>query len=113
MGEALFAEEFQGLDGVDWDALKKDLANAYNSLGHAHDNAGNKNDALASYERAIALQPDFAMWHRNRAGTLIELNRCEDARLEIDRARELEPEAARLGDLEKEWGEKCGGAAIE
>ena len=106
-GEALLAEEFQALEDVNWDALKANLASCYNSLGNAHDNAGNKNDALAAFERAIALQPAFAMWQRNRAGTLIELGRCQEARVALDRARELEPDAARLPELEKEWGEKC------
>ncbi len=108
-GDALLAEEFQQLDGVNWDALKEDLAGAYNSLGNAHENAGNKKDALAAFERAIALQPAFAMWHRNRAGMLIELERCQEARAALDHARELEPDAARLPELEKEWEEKCGG----
>jgi len=110
-GDALLAEEFQALgDGMNWDALKEDLAGAYNSLGNAHDVAGNKKDALAAYERAIALQPAFAMWHRNRAGMLIELERCAEARAALDHARELEPDAARLPELEKEWEEKCRGA---
>jgi len=108
-GDALLAEEFQQLDDVNWDALKEDLADAYNSLGNAHDDAGNKKDALAAFDRAIALQPAFAMWHRNRAATLIELERCQEARAAMDRARELEPDAARLPELEKEWEEKCRG----
>jgi len=115
-GGALLAEEFQDLEGVNWDALRATLASVCNSLGNAHDKAGNKNDALAAYERAIALQPEYAMWHRNRAGTLIELERCPEARAALDRARELEPDAARLADLEKELGEKCaegGGQRIE
>ena len=40
------------------------------------------------------------MWQRNRAGTLIELGRLAEARAAIDEARNLEPNASRLADLE-------------
>lgn len=50
------------------------------------------------------------MWHRNRAGMLIEWGRLEEARAAIDRARELEPKAERLQQLEEEWKAASEGA---
>jgi tetratricopeptide (TPR) repeat protein len=99
-GEAVFMPPFTELP-IDWAALQADLANAYNTLGNAHDTAEDSEAALAAFDRAIALQPDFAMWHRNRAGTLIELGRLEEARGAIDQARALEPDAPRLQQLEE------------
>ena len=82
--------------------LKKDLASVYNRLGSALDDQSDKAASLTAFERAIALRPDYAMWHRNRAGTLIELSRLDEARQAIARARELEPAAPRLVELEAE-----------
>ena len=83
-------------------AVVESIASAYNTLGNAYDASGNKLAALAAYERACALQPDFAMWQRNRAGTLIELGRLDEAAAAIATARQLEPEAARLNELDAE-----------
>ncbi|MCZ7569273.1 MAG: NB-ARC domain-containing protein [Ardenticatenaceae bacterium] len=107
-GEALLAPGFADAPGVDHDALRADVASSYNSLGSALDDAGDKPASLIAFERAISLQPDFAMWRRNRAGTLIELGRLDEA--EIARARELEPEAPRLAQLEAELAQARGAA---
>ena len=77
-GEALLDPRFAELPHINRQALHADLAGTYNMLGNAveqHDQA----TALAAYERAIALQPEFAMWRRNRAGTLIKLGRLAEA----------------------------------
>jgi hypothetical protein len=55
--------------------------------------------ALAAYERAVALQPDFAMWRRNQADTLIELGCLAEECTVINAAQALEPDAPRLADL--------------
>ncbi len=78
------------------------MASACNSLGNARDEADDKPGALAAFERAIALQPGFAMWHRNRAGTLIELKRLDEAATAIETARRLEPDAPRLKELDEQ-----------
>ena len=88
-----------GAAGEGVDELKADIASAYNSLGNALDES-DKRAALDAFERAIALQPGFAMWHRNRAGTLIELGELDEAAAAIARARELEPDAPRLAELD-------------
>jgi tetratricopeptide (TPR) repeat protein len=90
-----------GASGEPVDELKAHIASTYNALGTALD-ATDKVQALAAFERAIALQPDFAMWHRNRAGILIELGRLDQAEAAIAQARALEPEAPRLAELDAE-----------
>jgi tetratricopeptide (TPR) repeat protein len=89
------------IDAEQLSAIKADIASTYNMLGNTFDDV-DKQQALAAFDRAIALQPDFAMWHRNRAGTLIELGRLDDAEAAIARARELEPDAKRLPELDAE-----------
>ena len=81
--------------GLSLTAAQAEVASAYNTLGNAYDAAATSDKtaalaaALAAYDRAIAWQPDFAMWHRNRAGTLIELRRLEEAAAAIETARQL------------------------
>ncbi len=67
-GEVLLAPELAETPGVSWEALRANLASTYNMLGNSLDER-DKEQALAAFERAIELQPDFAMWRRNRAGT--------------------------------------------
>ncbi len=80
LGATLLAAEADGLPGVDWAALRTRIAADHNTLGNALDTQGDKQAALAAFARAVDLQPDFAMWRRNQAGTLIELGRLADAR---------------------------------
>jgi hypothetical protein len=98
-GEALLAPEFTDTLGIG-DAVRAHVASTWNALGNALHNAGDKDAAIAAYDRAIALQPDKAMWRRNRVGTLIDLGRRAEAAEELARARALEPDAARLAELE-------------
>ena len=102
LGERLLAMQSEAAALLDWDALRQQLASEYNTLGNAHDSAGDATAALAAYERAIELQPDFAMWRRNQAGTLIELGRLDEAAAAIEQARRLEPDAPRLAQLAAE-----------
>jgi hypothetical protein len=98
-GEALLAPEFTDTLGIG-DAVREHVASTWNALGNALHNAGDKDAAIAAYDRAIALQPDQAMWRRNRVATLIDLGRRAEAAEELARARALEPDAARLAELE-------------
>ncbi len=100
LGDALLTEAAHSWPGIDWAALQESVAETYNTLGNALYNAGDKPGALAAYARAGELQPDFAMWRRNQAGTLIELGQFAAARTAIDAARALEPDAPRLAELE-------------
>ncbi|MCL6542173.1 MAG: hypothetical protein K6T87_16575 [Roseiflexus sp.] len=98
-GEALLAPEFADVLGIG-DAMREHVASTWNALGNALHDAGDGEAAVAAYDRAIALQPDKAMWRRNRVGTLIDLGRRAEAAEELARARALEPDAARLAELE-------------
>jgi tetratricopeptide (TPR) repeat protein/protein-arginine kinase activator protein McsA len=98
-GEALLAPEFTDTLGIG-DAVREHVASTWNALGNALHDAGDGEAAVAAYDRAIALQPDEAMWRRNRVGTLIDLGRRAEAAEELARARALEPDAARLAELE-------------
>ncbi len=51
-------------------------------------------DALASYDRAIALKPDYAEAYYNRGNALMDLKRPEDALASYDKAIALEPDSA-------------------
>jgi tetratricopeptide (TPR) repeat protein len=99
VGEALLAPEFADVLGIG-DAVREHVASTWNALGNALHDAGDGEAAVAAYDRAIALQPDKAMWRRNRVGTLIDLGRRAEAAEELARARALEPDAARLAELE-------------
>ncbi len=101
-GEALLQPPFSETPELDLPALQAEIARTYNELGNALDGVQNHRAALTAYERAIALQPDFAMWHRNRAGMLIELRQLDAAAEAIAQARVLEPNVSRLGELETE-----------
>jgi tetratricopeptide (TPR) repeat protein len=98
-GEALLAPELAATLHVNWDALRANLANTYNHLGNALEQTGARTTMIAAYDRAIVLQPENAMWRRNRTGTLIELGRLSEADEELERARALEPDAPRLAEL--------------
>jgi len=67
-----------------------------NLLGMALSRLGRHEDALASFERAIAAAPDFADAHGNRASALMELGRLEEACADYERAVALQP--ASIGD---------------
>jgi protein-arginine kinase activator protein McsA len=99
VGEALLAPEFADVLGIG-DAVREHVASTWNALGNALHDAGDGEAAVAAYDRAIALQPDEAMWRRNRVATLIDLGRRAEAAEELARARALEPDAARLAELE-------------
>jgi tetratricopeptide (TPR) repeat protein len=100
LGERLLAMQAGAENLLDWDSVRQQVASDYNTLGNAHDRAGDVPAALAAFQRAAALQPDFAMFRRNVASTLIDLGRLNEARAAIDQARALEPDAPRLEQLE-------------
>jgi len=61
---------------------------------------GRLEEALASYERALALNPRYAVAWNNKGNTLRHLRRYPEAQAALDRAIELDPESG-LGWLTK------------
>ena len=53
-------------------ARKPDSAGAYNQLGILYRKIGRFTDAVNSYQRALAIQPDYALAHLN-LGVLYDL----------------------------------------
>jgi protein O-GlcNAc transferase len=51
-------------------------------------------EALTSYDRAIAIKPDYAEAYYNRGNALQELKRLEEALASYDRAIEIKPDYA-------------------
>ncbi len=70
------------------------IAGAHCNLGKALRDLGRPADALASYDTAIALEPDFAMAHNNRGNALGDLKRPEEALASYRKAIALKPDYA-------------------
>jgi len=90
------------------------FADAHHLLGLAFSMAGQPAEALAEFERALALNPRYVDAHLNRAVTLNELGRYDDAVAAFASAQGLAgvdhtgfaaPEASRLANLHAELAE--------
>ena len=68
-------------------AIGPPQARVHNLLGQAHDRLGEPLEAIKNYDKAIALDPNFAEAHGNRAGILV------DAGLARRGAEKLRPRA--------------------
>ncbi len=69
-------------------------AEALRLLGLVHDQQGEHKTALALIEQAIALKPNDANTHANRANALRGLNRFDEALVSYDRAIGIAPDHA-------------------
>jgi tetratricopeptide (TPR) repeat protein/SAM-dependent methyltransferase len=69
---------------------------AHNLLGMALGRLGRQQEALASFDDALLLQPDFADAHGNRASALMELGRAAEAVESYERALALQADS--VGD---------------
>jgi len=74
-------------------AINPKAAAAHFNLGNALRALGRPDEAVASYDRALALRPD-AETHFNRANALKELRRLDEALAGYDRALALDPDGA-------------------
>jgi tetratricopeptide (TPR) repeat protein len=68
-------------------------ARVHNLLGQALDRLGEKREALKSFDAALAIDPDFAVAHGNRANILAEAGLADAALQSFDRALALQPDA--------------------
>jgi tetratricopeptide (TPR) repeat protein len=71
---------------------KCDLFDAIHLLAVVQSRLGKKDAALASYDRALKVQPDYPQALRNRGVTLRVLKRFEEALASYDRALALQPD---------------------
>lgn len=62
------------------------------NLGNLLSATGRRADALASYDKALALRPDFFEAHFNRGNLLLELKRPEEALKSYDQLLALRPD---------------------
>jgi tetratricopeptide (TPR) repeat protein len=90
------------------------FADAHQLLGLAHSMADQKEEALAEFDRALSLNPRYVEAHLNRAVTLNELGRYDDAVAAFSAAQGLggvdhtgfpAQEASRLANLHAELAE--------
>lgn len=70
------------------------LAAALSNRGNVLRDLGRHEEALASYDRALRLKPDYAKAFYHRGNTLLNLKRPEDALASYDRALKLKPDYA-------------------
>jgi tetratricopeptide (TPR) repeat protein len=91
------------------------LVRAHTNLGVALSRAGRHEEALASYERGLALAPDSAELHYDRVFSLRALGREQEAESELDIVLYLAPDHAGAHQLKGEAALRRGdlGAAIQ
>lgn len=104
-------------------ATGRAFADAHHLLGLAYSLVGQKEEALAEFDRALALNPKYVDAHLNRAVTLNELGRYDDAAAAFAAAQGLggvdhtgfpAQEASRLANLHAQLAEaylEAGGVA--
>jgi hypothetical protein len=109
--------------------LSPDAPELYNNRGNALKELGRLIEALADYDRAIALKPDYVHAHGNRGNCLDDLMRPDEAEASFRRALALDPDHGdshwnlavnrlRAGDLrtgwiESEWRWKSDSLALK
>ena len=66
----------------------------WNILGAAHKANGQLDNAMAAYERAVSLKPDYAVAYYNMGNALKDQGKLEDAMAAYERAVSLKPDYA-------------------
>jgi serine/threonine protein kinase/Tfp pilus assembly protein PilF len=87
-------EKVIALEAGDGDSPR--LAGAHVELAHLRHRAGDYPAALASCDAALRARPDYAPAHRQRAETLLALDRYAEAGRELDRYRATAPPRAEV-----------------
>ncbi|MBU1909285.1 MAG: tetratricopeptide repeat protein [Verrucomicrobia bacterium] len=88
-------------------------ARAYSNRGLARQEQGDRAGALADYDRALELSPDYFSTLLNRANILFDLGEYEAALEDLDRAQALQPESPLLPSLRTLVLERMGGVQAE
>src|SRR4029077_1561536 len=65
------------------------FADAYNLLGLAHSMVGQREDGLKAFDKALELNPRYVDAHLNRAVTLSDMGRSDDAAAAFQNAQAL------------------------
>jgi tetratricopeptide (TPR) repeat protein/S1-C subfamily serine protease len=73
---------------------KQPEAYAYLNRGRAKSALGNKKEAIADYDRALAINPKFAKAYSNRGSTKSDLGNNKEAIADYDRALAINPKFA-------------------
>ncbi len=71
-------------------------AYAFFSIGYLFQHGNRLEKALAAYDRAIALKPDFVEAYHNRASGLQQLGKYKKAIIDLEQAIGLDPDSAEL-----------------
>lgn len=91
----IFCQQGQFQKGIDLLRQALDIApqsgSTHNLLGRAQHRIGELEAALASFEAAVAFQPDLADAHGSRGSVLSDLGRLDEAIESYDRALALNP----------------------
>src|SRR5271168_2068410 len=74
--------------------VERDFFDALHLLALVQSVLGKKETALASFDRALTVRPDYAEAFSNRGNTLHEMRRFAEALVSFDRALELRPDYA-------------------
>ena len=74
------------------------LANVYNNRGNLWNRLQQPEEALANYDEALRLNPNFAEAYRNRGVTKAKLGKHEEAIAELEKAMRLKPESKKEGE---------------
>ena len=92
-----------------------DFHKAIVNLARLHAMMGQLDQAIPLYERALELQPDDALRHSVLGGCYLAADRIEDARVQFERAVEIDPESdpgkyaqqelTKMGPVKPEGGE--------
>lgn len=72
------------------------IAGAYNKRGVAYGIGKEYKKAVADFDRAIQLMPDFAAAYSNRGKAYLELGDCEPAVADAEQAVRLDPQNKKL-----------------
>ena len=100
-GKPLLDQQFQVLPAVRQTTLRQHLADTFNNLAVAQYTAGEPETAALTHRRVLELRPNYAPAWRHHARLMIELGDQEAARLALDHARKLDPQAEELEELER------------